>query len=96
LLYPETYFNDHFKLRSELSYNKTELKQFGEYVAPNRTSLGSDQLRAMRGSTAYKWGMQLEYFPLSIRRFTATGSLGPFISLGGQFSYYNAKPLPDL
>ena len=22
---PETYFNDHFKLRSELSYNKTEL-----------------------------------------------------------------------
>jgi hypothetical protein len=31
--YTETYFNDHFKLRSELSYNKTELKQFGEYVA---------------------------------------------------------------
>ena len=25
---PETYFNDHFKLRSELSYNKTDLHSF--------------------------------------------------------------------
>ncbi|HEU0136486.1 MAG TPA: glutamate dehydrogenase, partial [Flavobacterium sp.] len=33
---PETYFNDHFKLRSELSYNKTKLKHFGEYVESNR------------------------------------------------------------
>ncbi|MFV8465908.1 THC0290_0291 family protein [Flavobacterium sp. LB1P62] len=90
---PETYFNDHFKLRSELSYNKTELKHFGEWVEPNRTSLGADQLRAMRGSTAItNIGMQLEYFPLSIRDFTSRiGSLGPFVSLGGQFSYYNAK-----
>jgi hypothetical protein len=90
---PETYFNDHFKLRSELSYNKTDLKNFGEWVAPDKTSDGADQLRAMRGSTAVtNIGMQLEYFPLSIRRFTATvGSLGPFISLGGQFSFYDAK-----
>ncbi|MBC5840349.1 glutamate dehydrogenase [Flavobacterium sp. F-380] len=90
---PETYFNDHFKLRSELSYNKTNLQHFGEYVKPSRTSLGSDQLRAMTGSTAVtNIGMQLEYFPLSIRDFTATiGSLGPFVSLGGQFSHYDAK-----
>jgi hypothetical protein len=33
LLYPDTYFNDHFKLRSELSYNKTDLEHFGEWVA---------------------------------------------------------------
>ncbi|MFI0491680.1 THC0290_0291 family protein [Flavobacterium sp.] len=90
---PDTYFNDHFKLRSELSYNKTELKNFGEWVAPNRTGLGADQLRAMRGSTAVtNIGMQLEYFPFSIREFTSTiESWGPFISLGGQFSFYNAK-----
>jgi hypothetical protein len=25
---PDTYFNDHFKLRSELSYNKTDLEHF--------------------------------------------------------------------
>lgn len=90
---PETYFNDHFKLRSELSYNKTKLEHFGEWVSPKKTTLGADQLRAMKGNTAVtNVGMQLEYFPLSIRDFTATiGSLGPFVSLGGQFSYYNAE-----
>ncbi len=90
---PDTYFNDHFKLRSELSYNKTELENFGQWVALSHTGLGADQLRAMRGSTAVtNIGMQLEYFPFSIRQFTATiGSLGPFVSLGGQFSFYNAK-----
>jgi hypothetical protein len=94
----DTYFNDHFKLRSELSYNKTNLEHLGEWVAPERTGLGADQLRAMKGSTAVtNIGMQLEYFPLSIRRFTATtGSLGPFISLGGQFSYYNPKAYSTL
>jgi len=90
---PDTYFNDHFKLRSELSYNKTELKNFGEWVSPNKTGLGADQLRAMRGSTAItNIGMQLEYFPWSIRDFTSRiESWGPFISLGGQFCFYNAK-----
>lgn len=88
---PETYFNDHFKLRSELSYNKTELQHFGKYVDPSRTGTIATQLRAMRGSTAVtNIGMQLEFFPLSIREFTATrGALAPFISLGGQFSFYN-------
>ena len=86
---PETFFNDHFKLRSELSYNKTELQHFGKYVDPSKTSLMANQLRAMRGSTAVtNIGMQLEFFPLSIREFTATiGSFAPFISLGGQFSF---------
>lgn len=90
---PETYFNDHFKLRSELSYNKTDLENFGEWVAPSHTSFGADQLRAMRGSTAVtNVGMQLEFFPWSIREFTSRiESWGPFISLGGQFSFYNAK-----
>jgi hypothetical protein len=41
---PETYFNDHFKLRSELSYNKTELQHFGKWVDKSRTSLFADQL----------------------------------------------------
>ncbi len=90
---PETYFNDHFKLRSELSYNKTELRNFGKWVAPDKTGLGADQLRAMRGSTSVtNIGMQLEYFPWSIRDFTSRiESWGPFISLGGQFSFYSPK-----
>lgn len=89
---PETYFNDHFKLRSELSYNKTELDHFGQWVE-GKPSLGKEQLKAMQGSTTVtNIGMQLEFFPWSIRDFTATiQSWGPFISLGGQFSFYNAK-----
>ena len=89
---PDTYFNDHFKLRSELSYNKTELEHFGRWVE-GKPSVGKDQLKAMNGSTAVtNLGVQLEYFPLSIRDYSVTvGSLAPFVSLGGQFSYYNAK-----
>ncbi|AWA29138.1 glutamate dehydrogenase [Flavobacterium magnum] len=87
----DTYFNDHFKLRSELSYNKTELQHFGRWVNKNSNSLGVQQLKAMRGSTEVTdIGMQLEWFPLSIRDFTATiGSFAPFLSLGGHYSYYN-------
>jgi hypothetical protein len=41
--------------------------------------------------------MQLEFFPLSIREFTATkGSFAPFISLGGQFSFYNPRAWSEL
>ena len=90
---PETYFNDHFKLRSELSYNKTELKHYGYWVNPSKTSLIANQLRGMRGSASVtNIGMQLEYFPLSIRDFSASeGSLAPFISLGGQFCFYDPE-----
>ena len=95
---PETYFNDHFKLRSELSYNKTNLQHYGEWVAPSKTSLTANQLRAMHGSTSVtNIGMQLEFFPLSIRDFTANiGSFAPFVSLGGQFSIYSPKASSDL
>src|SRR4051812_5302444 len=89
---PETYFNDHFKLRSELSYNKTDLDHFGQWVE-GKSSLGKEQLKAMQGSAAVtNIGMQLEFFPWSIREFSVTvGSWAPFISLGGQFSSYDAK-----
>jgi hypothetical protein len=90
---PETYFNDHFKLRSELSYNTTQLQHFGVWVDKNNGSLGVEQLRAMRGSVKImNVGMQLEYYPFSIRDFSSTiGSFGPFVSLGAQFSYYNPE-----
>ena len=90
---PETYFNDHFKLRSELSYNKTELQHFGKWVDPKKNSITAQQLRAMRGTaTVTDLGMQLEYFPLSIRDFTATdGAFGPFVSLGAHYSYFTPE-----
>jgi hypothetical protein len=47
---PDTYFNDHFKLRSELSYNKTDLEHFG--MGSRKTLDYAKMLRAMKGSTA--------------------------------------------
>jgi hypothetical protein len=93
---PETYFNDHFKLRTELSYNKTELDNFGP--ASEANSFGGLQLRSMHGSTSVTdIGMQLEFFPYSIRDFTATlGAWAPFISLGAHFSYYKPTAYSDL
>jgi hypothetical protein len=93
---PQTYFNDHFKLRSELSYNKTNLQHFGRWTEGNGTF--AQQLRAMKGSTAVtNIGMQLEFYPFSIRDFTANnGSFAPFISLGGQFSFYSPKAWSEL
>jgi GDP-D-mannose dehydratase len=81
-----------------LSYNKTDLQHYGRWVEPSRTGLLANQLRAMRGSTAVtNIGMQLEFFPLSIREFTATtGSFAPFISLGGQFSFYDPRAWSEL
>lgn len=89
----QTFFNDHFKLRSELSYNQTNLKHFGEWVRSSRNSLVTQQLRGMRGSTSVtNLGMQLEFFPLSIQDFSFEEvSLAPFISFGGQYSFYNPK-----
>lgn len=89
----DTFFNDHFKIRSEISYNKTNLKHFGEWVAPNKTSVGAIQLRSMRGSTTLtNLGLQLEYFPFSIKEFSySIGSFAPFVSLGAHYSFYDTK-----
>lgn len=88
---PETYFNDHFKVRTELSYNKTKLNHFGHWA--EKDSDYGERLRAMQGSTAVtNIGMQLEYYPFSIRNFTAsTGSWAPYVSLGGQYSFYKPE-----
>ncbi len=92
---PENYFNDHFKLRTELSYNKTKLEHFGEWVTPEKleVSEGARQLKGMHGSTAVtNIGMQLEFFPLSIRDFSAsTGAFAPFVSLGAQYSFFKPE-----
>ena len=52
---PETYFNDHFKVRSELSFNKTKLNHFGKWVTDAKVAKGGEaqKLKAMQGSTYY-------------------------------------------
>ncbi len=85
----DTYFNDHFKLRNEISWSKTKLNHFGEWVAPERTSVGAKALRGTEGiARVLNLGSQIEFFPYSIRDFVAGGyAFAPFISLG---AHYNA------
>lgn len=86
----QTYFKDHFKVRSEISYHKIELQHYGKYVDPKKQSVFAKQLRAMRGSSAItNLGIQLEYYPISIEDFGNNFSaFSPYISFGGQYSFY--------
>ncbi|UYW01072.1 glutamate dehydrogenase [Flavobacterium agricola] len=92
---PETYFNDHFKIRTELNFNKTNLKHEGQWVQGDKTF--AKQLRAMKGeTTVFGFGMQLEYYPFSIREFSYNvGSLAPYVSLGAQYNFFKPKVWSD-
>lgn len=88
----DTYFNDHFKVRSEISYHKTEFEHYGKWVDPSKESLTARQLRGMRGSSSvFDVGAQLEYFPLSIRDYVGGRyRIAPFASFG--FHWVNFSP----
>jgi len=89
----DTYFNDHFKLRNEVSWNKTKLNHFGPEA--EKASLNSQRLRAHSGeANNMNIGTQLEWFPMSIRDFAAGAyKIAPYASVGGQFTYYNPKAM---
>ncbi|HUH27194.1 THC0290_0291 family protein [Gelidibacter sp.] len=90
---PYAYFNDHFKVRSELSFNTTKLKHFGKWADASKTGENADKLRAHTGETQnFDIGMQLDYFPFSLREFSyATNSFTPFVSFGIHYTLYNPK-----
>jgi hypothetical protein len=94
----DAWFNDHFKLRTEIDYHVTNFEHFGEWVDPDKTSLTADQLRAMKGkSRVFDIGAQLEYFPLSIRDFAAGAyKIAPFISAGVHWVSFDPEVYSDL
>ena len=85
----DTYFNDHFKLRSEISYNETKLSHEGKWA--DRNSIEGERLRTHTGEAKnLDIGMQLEYFPLSIRSFQRFDPrVAPFVSLGVHYTSFN-------
>lgn len=91
-----SYFAEHFKVRNELSFSKTELQHYGKWVEKN--TITSKQLKAMRGSTQIvNLGFQLEYSFVHIHDFERTpGSFAPYIALGPQVSYYTATATSEL
>ncbi len=89
----DNYFNDHFKLRTEVSWNKTILDHHGFWVQPDKVSVNADRLRAHHGvAENFDIGMQLEYFPKSIRSFQAFSyKFAPFVSLGIHYTSSTPK-----
>ena len=90
----ESFFTEHFKVRSELSFSRTSLKHFGEWVERKPNGLFAQQLRNMHASTnLIGLGGQIEFSPfMKIHDFENTiGSFSPYGSLGFQVSYYSAK-----
>jgi hypothetical protein len=90
------YFAEHFKVRNEFSYSKTNLQHYGEWIKKN--TLGSKQLKAMRGSTQIiNFGCELEYTFVNIHAFERTaGSFAPYIAIGPQIGYYTATATSEL
>ena len=88
-----SYFNDHFMVRSELSFNRTQLKHFGQWVSPSKTSVNADKLRAHSGAANnLDIGMQLEYYPISIKEFSyAIHTFSPFVSLGVHYTLFSPQ-----
>ena len=95
---PLNYIKDHFKIRNELSYTNVNLQHFGEFVAPERTSLFAQQLRGMRGeSTVFSLGSSIEFYPFSIKDFESGGpKLSPHIGAGIHYSFYTPKAFSEL
>jgi hypothetical protein len=89
----DTYFNDHFKLRNEISWNKTNLEHLGTFVDESRQSEDADRLRGHTGAANnIDVGTQLEFFPLSIRSFQSYGyKIAPYASLGVHFTSFNPE-----
>lgn len=92
----DLYFNDHFRIRAEVDYHWGKLNHFGETA--QRDNLGGRQLRAMIGNVkTLEMGAHLEYYPLSIRDYTAFAyPVAPFVSLGFNFVSYDPYTYSEL
>ena len=91
----DKYFNDHFKIRTEIDYFRTKLEHFGPVASKNTT--GGKLLQAMHGKTqTIEIGTHLEYYPISIRDYKSFGyRFSPFVSLGVHFVNYQPSAYSD-
>jgi len=85
------FFNQHFKIRNELSFNRTELNHFGKWVDEARTTESAEKLRRHSGSASnLNFGSQLEFHFKSIREFEAMNfALMPYASFGFQYTVFS-------
>lgn len=89
----QSYFNEHFKIKSEISYAQSNLKHYGTWVDETRTSENAERLRRHTGKTQnFNIGAQLVFYPWEIRGFeNGTNSFLPFTALGIQYTFYKPE-----
>lgn len=91
---PNSYYEaiqEHFKIKVELNFMKSFLQHYGQYVEPTNKGTFATQLRGMRGTTqTIGLGTQIEYFPFKSDDYVRGLTFTPYISLGGQISYYTS------
>lgn len=95
------YFNEHFRIRAELSYMSAKLDHFGKYVDKSETSYGADQLRAHHGETKLiNVGAQLEFHWVDIVDFGSRRipdlNWSPYLSAGVFADFYDPTITSDL
>jgi hypothetical protein len=89
----KNYFNEHFKVKSEISYSETNLKHFGTWVDETRTSENAERLRRHTGKAQnFNIGAQLEFFPYEIKGLeNGVYNFAPFVSFGFQFTFFQPQ-----
>ncbi len=90
----ESFFTEHFKVRSELSFARTKLEHYGQWVERKPNGLFAQQLKNMHAtSTVVGLGSQLEFSPfMKIHDFENTlGGFSPYMSVGFMVSYYSTN-----
>lgn len=89
----DRFFAEHFKVRSELSFNRTNLKHYGEWVERKPNGLFAQQLKNMYANTTIiGLGSQLEFSFIKIHDFeNSVGSLSPYLSAGFMVSYFSTS-----
>ena len=95
------YFNEHFRIRGELSFMQADLDHFGEYVDESNTTYAADQLRAMHGNiTLINLGAQLEFHIVDVVDFGSRRipdlKWSPYLSAGLMVDFYNPDLKSDL
>ncbi|APG60890.1 THC0290_0291 family protein [Christiangramia salexigens] len=92
----EWWFSEHFRIRNEIDYLRSNLKHYGPVSSKNNE--GGRQLRAMHGTTQlFQIGSSLEYHFYGIKEARDFGvTFAPYISLGVHYVYYQPEAYSDL
>jgi len=88
-----SYWDEHFKIRSELSYHSSDLKHYGKWIKIINGVEG-DKLRAMYGKTnTWHLGSAVEFHFVDINDFGSRRDpnlkWSPYLSLGAGVNFYN-------